>query len=205
MKASARMGFLSDAAVLLAVGALCAASYYLWIDPSLEKARSKEATAQACRAEERRYRATRANRLRMRHTLEDLLVRLEQEGGGMPARVTVDQRIAKIASLAQAHGVVIEEVRPEELPPEGEYVESLIQFRARAGCEDFRRFLRSMERQMSFVDITHFSVGSNGGPAQAACSITWSVRMFSQADEYPTRGTSARGAPPASQELGGPA
>jgi hypothetical protein len=168
----------ADLIVLPILGVLCAAGYFLWIGPSLETIR-----AQA---------AARTNHFRVRRTLQDLLDQLEREGGGMPLSSVVDQRIAQIAAIAQACGVTIEEVHPQNLPQTAEHLATRIDFRARGSFRGFRRFLRQVEEQMSFLDITHFALSRATAPADGGCQITWSLRMYSRADEP----VAARGEPP---------
>jgi Tfp pilus assembly protein PilO len=173
----------ADLIVLPILGLLCAAGYFLWIGPSLETIRAQATARAACEAQEMRYRAARANHYRVRRTLKDLLDQLEREGGGMPLCATVDQRIARMAAVAQSCGVVIEEVNPQGLPQTAEHVATRIDFRARGSYTGFRLFLRQVEEQMSFLDITHFAITRGPAPTNGDCQITWSVRMYSREDE----------------------
>jgi Tfp pilus assembly protein PilO len=182
----------ADLIVLPILVMLCAAGYFLWIAPSLETIRAQAAARVACDAQEMRYRAARTNHFRVRRTLQDLLDQLEREGGGMPLASVVDQRIAQIAAIAQACGVTIEEVHPQNLPQTAEHLATRIDFRARGSFRGFRRFLRQVEEQMSFLDITHFALSRATAPADGGCQITWSLRMYSRADEP----VAARGEPP---------
>ncbi|UCG33113.1 MAG: hypothetical protein JSU68_00490 [Phycisphaerales bacterium] len=183
MKVPSTPSFGADLIVLPILGILCAAGYFLWIGPSLETIRAQAAARAVCEAQEMRYRAARANHFRIRRTLQDLLEQVEREGGGMPLSWAVDQRIAQMAAAAQSCGVVIEEVNPQALPQTAEHLAIRIDFRARGSYSGFRRFLRQVEEQMSFLDITHFAMTRNAAPIDGGCQITWSVRMYSRTDE----------------------
>ena len=199
MKDAVRFSFALDLVMLLALGLACAGGYFLWIGPALQTARAKTPAMEACSAQEQRYRAARADYFRVRRTLGNLLEQVRHEGGGMPARAAVDQRIAEMAAIAQACGVVIEEVDPEELPPLEEHLVTQVRFRARADYSAFRHFMRRVERQMPFLDITHFSLTARSAPSNGPCRITWSVRMYSATEEFGARETQARRPQPSSR------
>jgi hypothetical protein len=200
MKMPSTPSFATDLIVLPILGLLCAAGYLLWIGPSLETIRAQATARAACEAQEMRYRAARTNHFRVRRTLQDLLDQVEREGGGMLPCSAVDQRIARMASFAKTCGVVIEEVNPQDLPQTAEHMSTRIDFRARGSYSGFLRFLRQVEVQMSFLDITHFALRRGSAPTNGDCQITWSVRMYSRADEpvaardAPRRSRSAAGA-----------
>ena len=199
MKMPSTPSFGLDLIVLPILGLLCAAGYFLWIGPSLDTIRAQAAARDACDAQEMRYRATRNNHFRVRRTLQDLLDQLEREGGGMPLSSAVDQRIARMAAIAQACGVTIEEVHPQDLPQTAEHLAARIDFRARGSYSGFRRFLRQVEEQMSFLDVTHFAMTRSTAPADGTCQITWSVRMYSRVDEP----VAAQNEPPRSRSASG--
>lgn len=183
MKMPSTPSFAADLIVLPILGVLCASGYFLWIGPSLETIRAQAAARAACEAQEMRYRAARANHFRVRRTLQDLVAQVEREGGGMPPCSAVDQRIAQMAAIAQNCGVVIEEVNPRHMPQTAAHMATRIHFRASGSYSGFRRFLRQVETQMSFLDITHFALTRGAAPTNGDCQITWSVRMYSQVDE----------------------
>ena len=196
MKVPVRFNFGLDVVMFLALGLVCAGGYFLWIGPGLRTARAKASAVEACLVQEKQYRAARADHWRIRRSLQELLQQVEHEGGGMPTQATVDQRIAEVAAIAQACGVVIEEVDPEDPAPTEEHVETQIRFRAQASYTDFRHFMWQVERQMSFLDVTHFSVAAASAATNASCRITWSVRMYSQADEPVASKAEVRRPPP---------
>ena len=104
-------------------------------------------------------------------------VQLDRSGGTPPSASDRDLQVAKVTLLAGECHVGVDEYVPIGAVVQGNCQASFVQFTARATFADCRRFLRRLETELDYIDVTHLSIKRQAGDEKGQCVISWSCRI----------------------------
>jgi hypothetical protein len=103
--------------------------------------------------------------------------RLKEIGGSPPLSSQKDRQIARVTALAKDCSVMVDQYSPIETVEQEDHEAVLLQFSGRAGYSAVRDYLRRLESEIDFVDITHFSIAKAPKEGVDECRLSWSVRV----------------------------
>lgn len=103
--------------------------------------------------------------------------RLETLGGAPPLETREDIVVTHLTNLAVSDGISIEQFAPLDSIDAENHRAFFVQFKAHGDFGSFYRFLKRIETQVDFVDITHLSVTRVARLDESPCMIEWSCRI----------------------------
>ncbi|GMV98271.1 MAG: hypothetical protein HRF43_09695 [Phycisphaerae bacterium] len=121
---------------------------------------------------------------------------LESLGGSPPSLADKENQIARITAIAGECQLAIDQYSPIGEVDTDDYSAVYVAFAGRGSFPNIREFLRRIEANLDYVDVTHFTLTSSPNPAaptEPACLLTLSCKLsgmprtnaddFSQPDE----------------------
>lgn len=103
--------------------------------------------------------------------------RLEALGGAPPDESRRDHQIARLTSLAQQCGIRVDQYAPVGTVNHGDYRRFTIHFVGRGTFGEVREYFSRVEREIDFVDLTHFQVAARPTDGVSECRIEWSCQI----------------------------
>lgn len=111
---------------------------------------------------------------------------LAQGRGVPPPASRKDMQIARIAALATECGLMVQDYTPLGEVEEPDHLAFFVQFTARGEFAAVQRFFARHEKEIDFVDVTHFAITAPPAGAETRCQITWSCRINGTGEHNPT-------------------
>jgi hypothetical protein len=184
MKQAQRRTLIFDAVAAVGLLAGVALSGVYWIRPHLAVSRERRLAVENVHVQQRNVRLARTAQNRARVALADLQSKLRREDTSVPPLSALNDRIARLTSLAEARGVIITETQPGGQFELQDLIEARISFRATGTFESFRLLMRAIEHEMPFVEVTHYSIGTELSASENSqeCRLSWVVRAYFQKD-----------------------
>jgi hypothetical protein len=171
---------------------LAVAIYAALIHPSLQMVGQEEQAAASRAAAERELTQLRVEHQQLLSSIADYQRRLKELGGSPPLVSEKDAQIARVTSLAKECGVKVDQYSPIETVDQEDHQAVLLQFAGRATYEKLQAYFRRIEREVDFVDITHFSVTKLPKGDTAECQMSWSCRINGMRPDSPATQEPAR-------------
>lgn len=153
------------------------AIYTILIYPSLQLiGDGGEALRQKQRAEGELAAATETHE-HLQHRLDAGRERLEELGGAPPSARENDRKIDRLTSLAQKSLITIDRYQPIEIVEQSDHSAFFVEFAGRGDFLMLLQYFRHIERDIDFVDVTHFSITHIENHQPPMCLVTWSCRI----------------------------
>ena len=121
--------------------------------------------------------AVQVDKRRLDQEIDTSTQRLSAPGGGLPDIRQVERYLAHVAALASVNDISVDSLVPGPYVDCGDHVTVRVSFTGRGGFVGFHRLLESIERQLQYVDVTHFGISSRGAPEKKTCQLDWSLRI----------------------------
>lgn len=110
----------------------------------------------------------------------DQQLQLEKLGGSPPSLDDQEAQLARMAGIARECRLALDQYSPSGNVDTPDYSASYVQFAGRGAFQQVYDFLRRVEAEMDYVDITHFTLVSAADPSKPAepgCVLTWSCKL----------------------------
>lgn len=175
--------------VLLALGI-----YATLLSPSLRTAAGRDEIAERKTAAVNELLRTRQSLEAIQGQIEADREELERLGGAPPTQERKDLIIARLAAMADAAGLAVEQYTPIDTIEETDHLAFYVQFSAHGTFPGIRDYFRSVETEIDFVDVTHFTITATPRGRDGGCLIQWSCRVnVLRPDVAPSSAVTARG------------
>ena len=126
-----------------------------------------------------------ADKRRLDQEIDTSTQRLSAPGGGLPDIRQVERYLAHVTALASANDINVDSLAPGPYLDCGDHVTVRVSFTGRGGFIGFHRLLESIERQLQYVDVTHFGISSRRPSEGKTCQLEWSLRIRARRVDRP--------------------
>jgi hypothetical protein len=167
--------------VALAAGLLAAGGIYAaFIHPSvaivaaMSDARTRHEAANNELLEARRQHQA------LLSTIVEQKQQLATLGGSPPSLNDKEAQLARIAAIARACQVTIDQYQPIGDLDTSEYSAVYVQITARGPFPQICEFFHRVEAELEYVDVTHFTLASTVSrdkPTEPSCLVSWSCKL----------------------------
>jgi len=116
------------------------------------------------------------------HELENSIIeqkkRLASLGGSPPTDKEKDALMARLTKLAEEEcQITIDRCAPMDTLIEDDHRAFFMEFTGRGSFSALKQYFRRMEKEIDFVDVTHFSITVKRPDISPECMFAWSCRI----------------------------
>ncbi len=167
--------------ICAAVGLTVAvAIHFALIQPSILLVIQRDEAETSLKEQEESYQRS----LRILHSIESDIegteTRLAELGGAPPPENRKDIIVAQLTNLAVEDGITVEQFTPLDTLEASDHRAFYVQFTGQGSYAAWHRYLRRIEEEHDFVDITHMTLSRSSRNANPVCLIQWSCRINTQ-------------------------
>lgn len=165
---------------VLAGVAVTGIMYALLIHPSVVLVAQRESAREARTSAEQDYLRAVSALKSIQTRILDKSGRLEALGGSPPPETQEDIIVTSLTNMAVMDGITIEQFAPLDTLDAEDHRAFFVQFMGSGKFTDLYRYLKRVESQVDFVDITHLSISRSTRHPEDTCLIQWSCRINTQ-------------------------
>lgn len=170
--------------LLIVVGMVAGAGYYLDTSGLLQELDRARATERQLRDEFAQKRRVTANLETYQAQIEELQTILDAMLKQLPTRTEMPDLLEDISNIGRTNGLTFELFRPEDERPRDFYAAKPIAIRARADYHQFSAFISSIAALPRIVTLENMTIESAGGTGREAEDTRLRIQATLQTYRY---------------------